>query len=109
MELSIYDVIQGPMISEKAQKTNADLKKLALKVHPHANKPMVKEAIERLFNVKVDNIRVVVRKGKLRMVGRRPVVGKLQKHAIVTLKEGYTVDIFGHGQAQVAEKQSTPE
>lgn len=96
MDLNIYDIIQGPVISDKAQEINAELKKLVLKVHPKSNKPLVKEAIEKLFNVKVDNIRILVRKGKLRKAGKRVIQGKLEKRAIVTLKEGYSVDLFGH-------------
>lgn len=96
MDLTIYDIIQGPVISDKAQKLNTTFQKLVLKVHPHSNKPLIKEAIEKLFNVKVDNVRVMVRKGKLRRVGKFEVQGKLQKKAVVTLKEGYTIDLFGH-------------
>lgn len=99
MDLNIYDIIQGPIISDKAQKINADLKKLVLKVHPKSNKPLVKEAIEKLFNVKVDSIKILVRKGKLRKAGKKIVQGKLEKRAIVTLKEGYSVDLFGHAGA----------
>ncbi|KKP35764.1 MAG: 50S ribosomal protein L23 [candidate division TM6 bacterium GW2011_GWF2_32_72] len=94
MDLTIYNVIKGPVLSDKAYKINQNLKKLVLNVHPAANKPMVAEAIEKLFDVKVDNVRIMVRKGKNRMVGRRPVTGKTVKRAIVTLKEGYSLDIF---------------
>lgn len=96
MDLSIYDIIRGPVISDKAQEVNSDLKKLVLEVHPKSNKPLIKEAIEKLFNVKVDNVRVLLRKGKFRKAGKKVIVGKLEKRAIVTLKEGYTVDLFGH-------------
>lgn len=96
MDLSIYNIIQGPIISDKAQKLNDKLKKLELKVHPKSNKPLVKEAIEKLFDVKVDNVRIIVRKGKLRKLGKRVIKGKTEKRAIVTLKAGYTVDLFGH-------------
>ncbi len=112
MRLSIYEIIKGPVVSDKAQKINADLKKLVLKVHPKSNKPLIKEAIEKLFNVKVDKIRVNSRKGKTRKFKRMTFVGNLEKRAIITLKEGYTLDLFGHGRAgaavepQVNEKKS---
>ncbi len=112
MRLSIYDIIKGPVISDKAQKINSDLKKLVLKVHPKSNKPLIKEAIEKLFNVKVDKIRVHSRKGKVRKFKRMTFVGDLEKRAIITLKEGYTLDLFGHGQSgatvepQISEKKS---
>lgn len=109
MRLSIYDIIQGPVISEKAQKINSDLKKLVLKVHTKSNKPLIKEAIEKLFNVKVDKVRVLLRKGKLRKFKRMSFTGKLEKRAIVTLKEGYTLDLFGHGRSGQAEVAENPQ
>lgn len=94
MELSIYDIIKGPVITSKAQELNIELNRLVLQIHPKANKPMVKEAIEKLFNVKVENVRVIIRKGKRRMVGKKEVWGKLQKKAIVKLKDGYKLNVF---------------
>lgn len=94
MDLSIYDVIIGPVISEKAYKLNKLFKKLKLKVHPQANKPMVKEAIEKLFNVKVDAVNIMIRKGKNKRVRGRATTGKLIKKAIVTLAEGYSLDFI---------------
>jgi large subunit ribosomal protein L23 len=94
MDLSIYDVIQKPVISEKAYQLNKDLKKLVLNVHMHANKPMIKEALKKLFNVEVTNICILVRKGKNRRVGRKKVQGSDAKKAIVTLAEGYSINLF---------------
>ncbi len=91
---SIYNVIQGPVISDKAYKLNKNSKKLVLFVHPDANKPMVKEALKKLFNVEVEDVRIVVCKGKARRVGRRIVVGSTRKKAIITPKEGYSINLF---------------
>ena len=108
MDLNIYDIIKGPIISDKAQRVNTNLKKLVLKVHPKSNKPLVKEAIEKLFNVKVDSVRIIVRKGKLKKFGKTTFKGKLEKRAIITLKEGYTVDLFGQaGGKPVVEAQAS--
>lgn len=109
MDLSIYDIIKGPIVSDKAQKTNSDLNKLVLRVHPKSNKPLIKEAIEKLFNVKVDKIGIVVRQGKLKKFSKIPFRDNKEKHAIVTLKEGYTVDLFGHtgNKPVVVESQTT--
>lgn len=92
MQLTVYDIIKGPVITDKAYKTNFLLKQLVIRVHVHANKPMVKEALEKLFNVKVDKIRIIIRKPKNRSVNRYPVKGQTVKKAIVTLKEGYAID-----------------
>jgi large subunit ribosomal protein L23 len=94
MDLSIYDIIIGPVISDKAYKLNKLFKKLALKVHPAANKPMVKEALEKLFSVKVDKVSIVVRKGKNRKVRGRATTGKITKRAIITLADGYSLDLM---------------
>lgn len=97
MELSIYEIIKGPVVTEKAQDLNSRLHQLVLKVHPDANKPRVKEAIEKLFNVKVDSVRVMNRKGKKRAHGRarnRFSYDKTEKIAIIKLKDGYEVNVF---------------
>lgn len=112
MDLTIYDVIQGPVVTDKAFRLNRDLKKLVLKVHPHANKPMVKEALERLFNVKVDKVHIIRRPGKRRMVNRRAVIGPATKRAIITLAQGYSLDLFdqaGKTVVKAAQDKGTAE
>lgn len=103
MDLSIYDIIIGPVISDKAYKLNKLYKKLALKVHPKANKPMVKEALERLFSVKVDKVSIVVRKGKNKRVRGKAITGALSKKAIVTLADGYSLDLLDQSGSHVAQ------
>jgi len=101
MDLSIYQIIQGPVVSDKAYKLNQKFNKLVVKVHPQANKPLIAEAMKKLFNVEVDNVRTVVRKGKRRRVKRKLVVDPLQKIAFVTLKEGYSLDLIGQAGSSV--------
>jgi large subunit ribosomal protein L23 len=97
MELNIYEIIKGPVQSEDAFKKNRDLKKLVLEVHPDANKPMIKIAVEKLFNVKVASVNTCTRPGKLKKAGQTRLFSQQsdRKHAIVTLKEGFTIDLFG--------------
>ena len=106
MDLTIYDVILGPVVTDKAYKLNRDLKQLMLRVHPHANKPMIKQALTRLFNVVVSDVRVSVRKGKVRKVGRKTVVGPKTKKAIVTLAPGYSLDFFEQTSTSVPNSHS---
>lgn len=94
MAINIFKVIQGPVISEKAMRLMRDLKKIVLKVHPQANKPMVAEALQKLFDVKVKDVRIVVRKGKVRKSKRKEVRSALTKRAIVTLKDAQSFDIL---------------
>ncbi len=101
MELSIYDIIVGPVVSNKAYRLQQSLKQVALQVHVAANKVLVREAVSKLFNVEVAAVRIVVRKGK-RKVSRTKNVSydNLKKVAIVTLKKG-SINLFGDV-AQVA-------
>lgn len=97
MDLNIYDIIRGPVVSDKAFSLNKALNKLVLKVHPHANKMQIKEALQRLFNVKVEKVNTLRRKGKVRRVRRIESQGATTKRVVVTLKEGYSLDLFDQG------------
>lgn len=105
MNISIYDIIQGPLYTTKAAYLVNDLKKVVIKVHPQANKAMIKEALEKLFNVKVDAVRTIVRKGKVRTIKRHRTQDALTKRAIVTLKKGYELDLAGQQAEQQVNKQ----
>ena len=87
-----YDVIVSPVITEKA--TNlSELNKVVFRVAPGATKPQIKEAVERLFDVKVLAVNTLVTKGKEKVFrgrkGRRSDV----KKAIVTLAQGQSIDV----------------
>jgi large subunit ribosomal protein L23 len=87
-----YDVIVSPVITEKA--TNlSEHNKVVFRVKPDATKPQIKEAVERLFDVKVKSVNTLVTKGKVKMFrgqrGRRSDI----KKAIVTLADGQTIDM----------------
>lgn len=96
MALSIYSIIKRPVRTEKAShiiiKSNNN--KFLIEVHPDANKPQIAEALEKIFNVKVEKIGTSVRKGKRRLFKRHASEGKDRKFAYVTLKKGYTVDLL---------------
>jgi large subunit ribosomal protein L23 len=87
-----YDVIIAPVITEKATMAS-EHGKVVFKVARTATKPQIKEAVEKLFDVKVKRVNTIVRKGKIRVFKGRP--GRLQdtKRAIVTLEEGHTIDV----------------
>jgi large subunit ribosomal protein L23 len=95
MDLTLYDIIKGPRITEKAYRLNQKAGKLVLEIHPKANKPLVAEALKKLFNVEAEKIGIVVSKGKRRRVGRFFTQGKMKKKAIVTLKKGQSLDLMG--------------
>lgn len=87
-----YQVILSPVITEKA--TNiSDKNQVTFRVLGTATKPVIKSAVEALFNVKVEAVNTHNRKGKEKRfrgrLGRRSDV----KFAVVTLAEGNKIDI----------------
>lgn len=106
MDLTIYDIVKGPIITDKAYKLNNTLKQLIVQVHMQANKTLIRQALEKLFDVKVDKVRIVIRKGKKRLNNRRHVIqGKTIKKAFITLKEGHSIDALGQPGVEVASAQ----
>jgi large subunit ribosomal protein L23 len=87
-----YDVILSPVITEKATMAS-EKNQVLFKVASTATKSQIKEAVEKLFNVKVKAVNTLVRKGKTRAF--RGVYGQLSdvKKAIVTLEEGHRIDV----------------
>ena len=87
-----YDVIIAPVITEKATMAS-EHSQVMFRVAAHATKPQIKEAVEKLFDVKVKRVNTLIRKGKVRNF--RGVRGELSdvKKAIVTLEEGHTIDV----------------
>lgn len=77
MGLTIYDIIQKPVVTSKASELARKLNKVVLQVHPDANKPMIAEALKKLFNVLVESVRIVVRKGKTKTFKRIKSKGAL--------------------------------
>ena len=87
-----YDVIVAPVITEKAT-IASEQNKVVFRVRRDATKPQIKEAVERLFDVKVDSVNTLLGKGKKRVF--RGVKGTKSdvKNAVVTLAEGHKIDI----------------
>lgn len=92
MDLSKYDIIRKPVVSDKASTLLKNNKQVVLHVHTKANKQEIAKAIEQLFEVKVEKVRIIVRKGKVKRFKRVPFQQATKKKAIVTLKEGYSFD-----------------
>ena len=87
-----YDVILAPVITEKATAAS-EQNQVMLRVARNATKPQIKEAVEKLFDVKVKAVNTLVRKGKVKAFrGTRGVQSDV-KNAIVTLEEGHRIDV----------------
>jgi large subunit ribosomal protein L23 len=91
----LMKVLLEPRVSEKTMGLNSTLNQVTFRVLPDATKPEIKGAVELLFNVKVDDVRVVNVKGKVKRFGRR--LGKRSdwKKAYVSLKSGFSIDMLG--------------
>ena len=87
------DIIIAPVITEKAANINADGKTYVFKVSKSANKIQIADAIESAFNVKVKDVRTLNTKAKDKRVGRYTGKTKTYKKAIVTLADGYAIEI----------------
>jgi large subunit ribosomal protein L23 len=90
---SHYDVILAPVITEKATLLSETANQVVFRVAPDATKPEIKQAVERLFNVKVKAVNTVVRKGKLKYFKGIRAIQSDTKKAIVTLEPGHAIDI----------------
>ena len=91
---NLYDVIKKPCLTEKAMLLQETDNKVVLKVDPRANKIEIKEAAEKLFNVKVKNVRTANMTGKQKRVGRNTGRTNDWKKAYVTLVEGEKLDFL---------------
>ena len=88
----LYDIILSPVITEKAT-IASEHNQVIFKVASTATKPQIKEAVEKLFDVKVKGVNTLVRKGKRKAFRGRPGVQSDVKKAIVTLEEGHRIDV----------------
>jgi large subunit ribosomal protein L23 len=87
-----YDVILSPVVTEKATAASQH-NQVIFRVAPGATKPEIKEAVEKLFNVKVKGVNTLILKGKAKGFRGRAGVRSDVKKAVVTLEEGHSIDI----------------
>ena len=89
-----YDIIIRPLITEKTSIQKEDHNQVTFEVDRRANRVEIRRAIEKIFNVRVANVRTMQVKGKVKQRGR--IVGKRRdwKKAIVNLMPGERNDFF---------------
>lgn len=90
---NVHDLLLKPVITEKTTMMMSD-GKYTFKVPLHANKIEIRKAVEAVFNVKVKSVTTLRTMGKFKRMGK--YVGKRPdyKKAIVTLREGETIEFF---------------
>ncbi|HEX4740720.1 MAG TPA: 50S ribosomal protein L23 [Caulobacteraceae bacterium] len=87
-----YETILAPLITEKATQLS-DQNKLVFKVALDATKEEIAQAVEELFKVNVVKVNTLIQKGKTKRFRGRPGRRSDIKKAIVTLREGQSIDI----------------
>lgn len=90
-----YQVILRPKVTEKATGLQQGLNAYVFDVHPKANKVQIREAIETIYKdkkIEVVSVNTLMVKGKLRRVRIQQGYTKDRKKAIVTLKQGQTLE-----------------
>ncbi len=94
-EINSYEVLRRPVVTEKSTAL-AGQQKYVFEVAIAANKPQIKEAVERAFDVKVKNVNTTMMRGarKKNRFGRPTGDVPRWKKAIVTLAEGSTIEFF---------------
>ncbi len=93
---TIQEVIKRPLVTEKSTLRREESNQICFEVDPRANKAEIKEAVERIFKVKVVAVNTSRVPGETRRVGKKglKVVRPGWKKAFVTLREGDKIEFF---------------
>jgi len=94
MKNEMYGVVVRPLVTEKGTHQSESLNAYAFAVAPKANKTQIKQAIEKIYNVKVTEVRTANRKGKPRRTGRSWGKTSHWKKAVVVLHPDHRIDLF---------------
>ena len=92
--MNLYDVIKRPLVTEKTSIAREAHRVIAFEVAREANKIEIKDAVQKLFSVQVDDVKTVNVAGKIKRVGKHTGKRSNWKKAYVTLTEGSSVDFF---------------
>ena len=88
------NVIIKPLVTEKSTHQQATRNSYAFQVHPGANKKQIKNAVEKIYEVKVTDVRTMNRKGKPRRAKFKMTKTSDWKRAIVVLAEDSRIELF---------------
>ena len=91
--MDTYRIIKRPLRTEKSVADGEKTNSYHFEVDLKANKIQIKQAVEKFFNVKVEDVRTLVKKGKQKRVKLKVGRTKDWKKAVVTLKEGNSIDL----------------
>jgi len=89
-----YEIIRGPVITEKGTIQKELNNQLTFEVDKRANRVEIRHAVEKVFNVRVEKVRTMQIKGKVKRLGRTTGKRRDWKKAVVTLAEGQNIEFF---------------
>ena len=92
--MNLHEVIQRPLVTEKSSIAREEGNIATFRVDPAATKNEIRQAVEQLFEVKVERVRTMNQPGKKKRVGKRIGRRPSWKKAIVELAEGHTIEYF---------------
>jgi large subunit ribosomal protein L23 len=90
----ITKIIKRPIVTEKGTSLREEHNQVLFAVDKDANKIEIKQAIETLFNVHVEEVRTMNIKGKQKRFGMRSYVRSDWKKAVVTLRDGESIEFY---------------
>jgi large subunit ribosomal protein L23 len=94
------EILQKPILTEKASALTEKANRFTFRVDPRANKLQIKSAIEEMYGVSIESVNTMVVQGKAKSRNTKAglVTGRSPKYkkAIVTLKEGETIDYYAN-------------
>ena len=95
MNANLYQVILAPHVSEKSTRVAEKNSQIVFRVRRDASKPVIKQAVEKMFNVQVETVTVTNVKGKEKKFGKTPGRRSDWKKAYVRLKPGQDINFAG--------------
>ncbi len=94
MKKDPQDIIVRPLLTEKGTRIQEEANQYFFEVRKDANKVEIKHAIQKLFDVKVTNVRTILLPGKWKRLGRFTGRSTGWKKAIISLREGDTIEMY---------------
>ena len=104
MELSVFNIVRKPVITSKSVILFRKLGQVVFEVDPRANKVMIAQAVEKIWNVKVKKVRTESLAGKNKSFAKRKFRSSDKKKAFITLQKGYKIEIPGMSELLAKEK-----
>ncbi len=91
---NVYEVIKRPLMTEKSTSIGEKQNSYLFEVNISSTKEDIKEAVQKLFDVKVKDVNTMISHGKIKRIGKHQGRRSKAKKAIITLEEGQNIQMF---------------